>query len=535
MNRFFLPVFCLPWILFADTDLCLQHILLSSKPLLSNDMTFTSSDDPGIHIADLDLPGNLLQLSKKLEPFYQGRAYSEVDTQAIKQEIYKHYRNHQRPFVLVSVLSPECNVLPILVEESKLGKLEITGNKWTKKELYEKYFKTQPGDPLVQRQIATDVNFMNRNPYRSVDLAYSPGSRENTTDITLNVHDRRAISFYAGCDNTGVPTTGRGRVFAGFHWDQFLNLDSVLFYQYTTNYDVTRYHSNLFQYTILLPNKNLLDLYGGFSVVHASLPTPNMKNHGRNIQGSIRYKIPIHPSSHFSQEIIAGFDLKNTNNTMEFVNYPPTFGQIVNISQFIAGYKCKKVHETYQWETEIEITYSPGRWLPHQSTADFASLRPGASNKWIYGRANYYFKQRLAHSLAIQLQLKGQLSSNTLLPSEELGIGGYDSVRGYDARQYDADSGLIGSFELHSPPVCKTKSPMGYGYFLLFVDGGYGSDYTKVPSVPSADFLVSTGIGARYFLDPYITARADLGVKLHEQTGFTGGLTMFQFSLISSY
>lgn len=45
--------------------------------------------------------------------------------------------------------------------------------------------------------------------------------------------------------------------------------------------------------------------------------------------------------------------------------------------------------------------------------------------------------------MAFEARFRGQLASTNLLPSEQMGLGGYNSVRGYLERQVNVDNGLI--------------------------------------------------------------------------------------------
>lgn len=493
----------------------------------------------GLWTRDLDLPGSLYALQEELEPFYLNQAWTQETLQALKQKVYQYYISQDQPFVIISIppQHKSSRIVQLIVEESRLGKVEVVGNEWVPSQRFLNYFHTRAGEPISLKRIGRDVDFMNRSPFRRVDLIYSPGVAENTTDLTLAVHDRRPYRFYAGTDNTGVPSTGRMRIFAGFSWDQLFNLDHTFFYQYTTNTHVNRFHANTFQYLALLPCEHILNLYGGFSVLQADIPAPNRHNEGTNIQGSIRYLIPFFFNRTLSHELTAGFDLKNTNNTMEFTDVAAVFGQTVNMSQFMLGYQLKLEYPSSSVQTGFDLFFSPFDWLPNQSQAAFNSLRPGAKNKWIYATGFVNFRQALG-SYSYRLFARAQVTPQALLPSEQLGLGGYDTVRGYDERQYNADIGILTSAEFYFPSfsIFRSRDPhRDKMYFLLFLDAGGGCDNQKVPEIKWADYLMGIGPGVRYSFSSYLNARLDWGLKLHHQEGFTGGGSMFHFSVTGSY
>ncbi|MBF8262342.1 MAG: hypothetical protein HW387_7 [Parachlamydiales bacterium] len=506
------------------------------KLLRSNEL----QDVEGLNTERIDLPGPFETLQKELTPFYRDHPWNDQTIQAIKQQLYRYYQHEEHPFVLISIphQDKKSQVIQFVVIESRMGKINIAGNTGVSSRRILNYFKTMPGERLNQRRLNKDLHFMNRDPFRRVNAIFSPGTEDHTTDVTLQVDTRRPYRFYTGVDNSGVLSTGRQRIFAGFNWDQVFGLDHSFFYQYTTNYNVQRFHANTFQYIALLPCELVVNLYGGFSIVHAHLPFPNRINHGTNGQGSIRLQIPLLPVRSFEQEISFGFDIKITNNTMEFVDFNPVFGHTVNLTQFMMGYNCKWESRIYIAESGAEIFFSPIEWLPNQSDADFATLRPGARNKWIRTTAFLSYKWFLPRSCELSINLSGQWSPQSLLPSEQLGLGGYQTVRGYDERQYNADSGFCAREELHCPSfsIFRSQSPNpDKMFFLLFLDAGVGVDTTSVPGIKRDNFLLGAGPGVRYSFGSYLTASCDWGIKLHNQADFAGGRSMIHFSVVGSF
>jgi hemolysin activation/secretion protein len=497
----------------------------------------------GLRLWSIDLPGSSSQLASKLDPLYLEKEWNVKTILALKKAIYDYYQANHHPFIVIDVppgQNRSSDVLQLVVHESRLGKVQVDGNRWTASKQLERYLKIQPGDLISTRELSRDVNFMNRNPFRSVNVIYSPGQAENTTDLVLEVHDRRQYRFYTGFDNTGVLVTGRQRVFAGFSWDQIFGLDHVFSYQYTTNYNGSRFHANTFQYLALLPYQAVLNLYGGFSLVHADISSPNKENKGTNIQASIRYQTPLIPYTFYSHEVGVGFDIKNTNNTMQFVDLSPTFGQTVNLTQFLLGYRAKWEKEALSIDGALEVVFSPMKWLPGQTNEDFNSLRPSAKNKWCYVTASCKIRGPFLSlpSYSYEFFVQTQLSSQVLLPSEQLSIGGHSSVRGYDERQFNADSGLVANLEVHFPSfsVIRRKTPNPDRlYFLVFLDAGYGTNKVAVPDIKPTEFLIGIGPGLRYAWGPYLTARCDWGIKLHQEASFTGGGSMIHFSVIGSF
>ena len=129
--------------------------------------------------------------------------------------------------------------------ESRLGKLTVEGNQWTSSRRIEKYCNLKSGEPIDESRLIQNVSFINRNPFRRVDLIFVPGEKEGTTDVIIATKDRRSARFYAGTNNTGVEPTGTNRWYAGFNWGNAFNVDDILSYQYTAGYNICLLYTSM--------------------------------------------------------------------------------------------------------------------------------------------------------------------------------------------------------------------------------------------------------------------------------------------------
>jgi hemolysin activation/secretion protein len=503
----------------------------------------------GLCIGEVSLPTSRKVLEKYLAPYYVGKPITQKQIGEIKRALYSYFEDHNDPFVFIYVPQQEMNkpVLQLVVTHSSLGNLNIEGSSYYSDRLYERYLGVEPGETIRPNEIQSGVSFMNRNPFRNVTAIYSRGKETGTTDLTLAVDDRFPLRLYAGADNTGIPTIQRQRFFQGVSWGKAFGWDHVASVQHTSTYDFHTFEAWTGDYQAFLPWKHLLRFYGGTSSIRETSTPLSMitgKNKGASGQASIRYTIPVtaFANTNIRQQFTIGFDYKNTNNTVLFSDIYDAYGKYVNISEFMLGYEWIQSFSSFksQIDLELELFYSPGQLLPNQSNAAFQSLRPGAVNHWVYAKGYLEYLQHLPKDFSCIFWLRGQASSQNLLPNEQIGIGGYDTVRGYDERQYNSDDAVLFTAEVHSPhfPLFSNFFKKRTGdriEFLLFVDYGYGWSHTPLPGEPKADTLLGVGPGLRYSAGPYISARLDYGVKLHHQAIFTGGASMVHFSAIVGY
>lgn len=499
----------------------------------------------GFAYRDLELPEEPEDVAKYLKPFYLNREMTFEDLVDLKIEVGKYFYQHGRPFIRVSIPEQEVvnGVLRLKVVESRIGTIQVVGNKHFSSKQFLKYLKAKPGDHLRERPMGHDLYSMNINPFHQVDLLYSPGSQPDQTDVTLQVWDRRPWRIYSGFDNTGIPGTGRVRWLTGFEAGNMFFSDHVLNYQYTSSLDFHKFQAHTLQYLVPFSVGHTLNLYGGYAEVHAHLEFPGGRNTGRSYQASVRYDVPMVSDQFLRFQSQFGFDFKRTNSAIFFqevvLSEPVTpflFTKNVNLTQFTYGIQLLYQTNRHNIEWITNGFWSPGKWVSDQSDRDYESIRPGAKNHWVYAITEFVYEYKAPSEILLHFRWIGQISSQNLLPSEQLPLGGYNSVRGYDERQENKDSGVLARMEIRSPlwPFF-WRTPENRFQILGFIDYGWGVDRTPYPEQPRVDWMLGVGPGIRYTYSPYITGRFDWGFKLHSKPFYTGGSSEGHFSVIGSF
>lgn len=274
---------------------------------------------------------------------------------------------------------------------------------------------------------------------------------------------------------------------------------------------------------------------GGYARVHPNLSLPATRNRGWSMQTSLRYVIPFTSYSHLTHEVSLGGDFKRTNNTVEFSDNSPTIASNVNLTQVALEYKGVYSSNYNRIDYQMQGFCSPGRWLADQTNTLYSQLRPDAKNHWLYGRLHCTASQKLPKDFYFSVAFSGQLSNQNLLPSEQFYIGGYDTVRGYDERELNTDTGLYVRTELHTPSFHFSASYCDKLELLVFLDYGYANNHTPIPPEGKKSHLMSVGPGLRYAFSNYLAARLDYGIQLYHKSFFGSDRQRVHFGVIASY
>jgi len=109
----------------------------------------------------------------------------------------------------------------------------------------------------------------------------------------------------------------------------------------------------------------------------------------------------------------------------------------------------------------------------------------------------------------IVLRADAQLSNDTLLPTERIAIGGFDTVRGYRENTLVRDQGLIlsleGRFPLFQAPIPRLSRDAEDGRVSLVPFMDYGRGWNHGDTTPEPRAIVSIGMGLRWDVSPDIS------------------------------
>ncbi|MBI5346781.1 MAG: ShlB/FhaC/HecB family hemolysin secretion/activation protein [Chlamydiae bacterium] len=540
--KYFLSIFLFVVTLFAEESPVLVN-QAKSLILVGDEETILNIDTQiqGLVVYDLDIPGSIEELKNKIAPIFLDKDLTKEVITKIENEISLFFKQNNRPFVAVNVPEQEIknNTLILVVSEAKINNIYTVNNKWTKRHVITNHIKLKKNDVINDKTLANNIFFINKNPFRRVDLIYTPGKKVGTTDLELMVYDRFPLRVYAGYDNTGLRAIGRNRWMAGFNWNNICNLDQTLYYQYTSSNDMRQFQSHTGQYTYYLPWNHVFSLFGGYSTVHANHFNLFL-HHSATSQASLRYDFPLPVYRHIYHDFSFGFDFKRSNTFVEFNNASIHTANKVNLTQLVFLYDFHYLKKIFKADFDLEVYYSPARIFSDQTNKKFSNLRLFARNQYIYSRATVSALWDLKKHCHFLYLVRGQLSSNNLLPSEEFGLGGYNSVRGYYEREVNVDRAILQNFEFWFPPFkiikhsYKTQSVDGL-MPILFLDYGVGAVHKAQVGEKKVQYLIGYGPGLRFTMNPYITARFDVGLKAHQKTGFGGGIAMVHFAVTASY
>jgi hemolysin activation/secretion protein len=508
------------------TNLAIKAIII----VKSNDAIQPNGvpDTNGVIVRDIPFLSGP-DFSNTIAPFI-GRKLTENAIRDVQDAIILYSRNHDK--LLVDVILPEQSidngVLQLWYLEGRVGKIEVNnpGRKWFSDKLIRGDIRLQPGDAINSDKLTDDLDWVNNNPFRQVDVSFKPGSNLDLTDVELNVDDRIPIRPYVGYENSGTQFTGPDRYLFGVNMGNLFGLDQQFNYQYATDTHFDLVSANSASYIIPLPWRHTLMVYGSYVDGRAdfsSVGNPTTST-GRSWQTSLRYSVPLPRISKWHHQVSAGYDFKRSNNNLEAGGSLVLQNSDTAISQFVAEYSGLAPDAWGQTSLGAEFYYSPGDMMPDNNSAAFNLLRTGAVASYVYTHLDAERDTGLPLGFTWVLKGQYQAASQRLLPSEEISLGGYQTIRGYDERVISGDDGWVINNELRTPSFSllnfvRIHDMADQLQFLGFFDAGAEWVLNQNPSDgPTPNLtLYSIGAGLRYMIGVHLSLRFDYGFPLTQK------------------
>jgi hemolysin activation/secretion protein len=492
----------------------------------------------GIEIKDLPLIDNA-EFRKTVQA-YIGKPVTMRLISMIIRDTVEYYQSRDRPVVDVFVPEQEITggVVQFLVVEAKVGEVTVEGNQFFSADLLRSYIRLEKGDHIEAGKLLDDVRYTNMNPFRFVRPVLEPGKEFGTTNVIIDAKDKFPMRFYAGYEDTGSRRTGLERFFFGLNAGNVFGQGHEAGYQYTTDRHFTMDIHSVYWY-IPLANRDKLALFGYWTNYRWSHLGTEI--HAREWMLHGRYVLVLPETHNLRHEMEFGVDFRRTESDLQ-VGGVQTYDDYVDVFQWTFQYGGRLIDKAGDWSWTFNLYWSPFDGVTqHHSDRWYNAARIGSQSEYFYFHWNVERVWLLPEGWSFFNRVAGQLSTERLLPTEQLCMGGYNTVRGFDECDSVTDNGVLVTMELRTPewdlgPLNEAKDIRHYVQFLTFFDYAHvwnRGDYTGLQS--KSEEMLTVGVGLRYRINHNAKLRFDYGHKLEDIRGSESGSGRFHIWCILSY
>ena len=490
------------------------------------------------------LPG--IEIEEAIYPFL-GPKRTADDVEKARAALEKAY--HDKGFQTVSVSVPQQNALGgtviLKVTELKVGQLRVKNSRYFDLDNIKGRARSlKPGTVPNFNQVTADIVGLNQWPDRRITPALRAGLTPGTVDVDLNVEDK--VPFHASVElnNRQSPNTTATRINSTVRYDNLWQLGHSLSFSYQVAPQRTE-DAQVFSgsYLARIEGVEWLSLLG-YAVKSSSdvatIGGLNVVGPGEILGG--RAVITLPARENFFHTISAGIDYKHFDQTVRIG--VDGFSSPVTYYPAVASYGATYSTEKFTTQLNAAVTYNMR--APSSDWVAFDNKRAYASASFAHLNIDVSHTQELPEGFQLYGKVQSQLADGPLVSSEQMSVGGLDTVRGYLESEVLGDDGVAGNLELRSPNVGawlqkEMKDETGQGAprfttfnevrFFGFADAGHVSIQRPLPDQQAKFDVWSYGAGTRFKVFDVFNGMVAYSVPMISQSYSQAGSGRVNFRL----
>jgi hemolysin activation/secretion protein len=471
-----------------------------------------------------------IEVEAAVYPFLGPHRTSD-DVEKARAAVEKAY--HDKGFQSVGVSIPQQDAqrgfIVLKVAENRVGRLRVKGSRYFDlAKIKSKAPSLQEGELPNFQAVTKDIVALNQWPDRRVTPALRAGVTPGTVDVDLNVEDTLPLHGSLELNNRQSPSTTPLRAVATVHYDDLWQLGHSLSVSYQeaplNPKDATVISASYLARTDIDWLSVLIYGLDSNSAV-ATVGGANVVGPGQVIGGRAVMTLPSR--GELFQTLSLGPDYKAFQQTLSLSN--SSFSSPVTYVPLVAAYSA-----SFQGDgrlTQFNATVTSGLRGIGSSPDEFDAKRFKATESFITLRGDVSHTQDLPEGAQLFVKVQGQTADQPLVSSEQLSLGGQDTVRGYLESEVLGDYGVAGSLELRSVNLAsflkmqadapgepaKKIDAFNEWRFFGFVDVGRAKIFDPLPQQQSQFDLLSYGAGMRLKTVQHLNSYFFVGVPLISQ------------------
>jgi len=443
------------------------------------------------------LPG---EVDRILAPF-SGKDRDFGDIQRALEALQDAYTSRGYNAVRVSV--PEQDIrsgqVRLRVVEARIRRVRVQGNRFfDEKNLRAGLPSLQEGTSPNTRTIGQDAQLVNENPAKQVSVALQASDDPGQLDATVRVTDEKPSKVSVVAEKLNTQKTGNSRTGLSYQNANLFNGDDVINAQYLTSpghaSDVKVFGAG---YRVpVYKLSGVVDILAGYSSVNSGTVQDLFNVSGKGTVAGLRYTQLLGRIDSYEHRIAFGLDYRAYKNSVILVGTTESLVPDITVRPASLTYSGRSSQVGRDLSFNLSYSHNvPGGNKGDQAAFDEPGQRSGASAKYSIWRAGAAFSQLLPSDFILRAAANAQQTKDLLVPGEQFGMGGADSVRGYYERETASDVGRRFSLEGYSPDFGSRIGSTWRARALVFYDAARGHD--NIPERGPENKLGGFGLGLR--------------------------------------
>ncbi len=405
-------------------------------------------------------------------------------------------------------------VVEIKVVEGELEDIKVTGAQKLNPKYLQSRLAIATKKPLNSDRLLEALQVLQLNPLiESLSAELSAGSRPGQSLLEVKITEANTFDVGLILDNGRSPAVGTFRRQIQVNEANLFGWGDSISAVYANTDGSNALDLN---YTLPInPHNGTLSFSYGFSdnqVIERPFDVLDIQSNSNYYELSLRQPILQKPT----QEFILGITASHRRSKATFLDgelpFPGTGADDegrtrVTAVRFFQEWVSRDTQQVFAMRSQLSVGLD---------LFDATINKTFPDSRFVAWRGQAQWVRLLGRNTLLVLRGDVQLADRPLVPFEQIGIGGLDSVRGYRQDALLTDNGIFASAEVRIP-VVRFSRPNNFLQVTPFVDFGNGwndSGRSDFEVDLDSNTLLSVGLGLRLELEDNLTARLNWGIPL---------------------
>lgn len=494
-----------------------EELLQTPRTTTPNNSTGDENTGPppeSIHVQRFEVVGSRVfdeaDFQEVLSP-YTDRPLSFAELLQARTAITEFYKD--KGYITSGAFIPPQRlsegVVQIQVVEGQVEEVNVSGNNRLSDNYISKRLALGDGKALNVNDLLTSLQMLQLNPLiDTLSAELSAGSSPGMSVLDVRIKEAPAFRTSLSIDNGRSPSVSTFRQQASIGHDNLFGFGDSFRANFTNTEGSKQWE---FNYGIPINARNGT-LSFNYSTTDSEIIEPpfdrvDIQAESRNYELTLRQPLIQTPTREFTMGLTGS--RRRSQTSLLGVNFPLSRGASDNgvtklsVLRWFQEFTQRDNKQVFAMRSQFSLGTG---WLD----ATVNSSEP--DSRFFAWRGQAQWLRVLAPATVLLLRSDIQLSPTELVPLEQFGLGGFETVRGYRQDALLTDNGAFASAELRIPLYRSQNNQMLLQVAPFFDIGtAWNSDNAENPE---DNTLASVGLGLRFQLGDSLTARIDYGYPL---------------------
>jgi hemolysin activation/secretion protein len=407
-------------------------------------------------------------------------------------------------------------VVVIQVIEGRLEDINITGTRRLNPNYVRSRLRIAASPPLNVNHLLEGLQLLQLDPLiRSLSADLEAGARPGTSLLQVEVAEADTFSLDLIANNGRSPSVGTFRRGAQVTEANLLGQGDSISAGYT-NTDGSDEFNVSYTYPVNPRDGTVRFSFGTTSsdVIEPPFDVLGIQATSRYYELSYRQPIYRTPSEEFALGLTASRQESQTELSIDDIGpFPLSPGAD---DQGRTRISALRFFQEWTRRSSREVLAARSQFSLGLDALDSTVNDNAPDSRFFAWRGQGQWVRLLAPDTLLLLRTDIQLTGDSLVPLEQFGLGGQESVRGYRQDALLTDNGILASAEVRIP-ILRARDIDGLLQVVPFVD--LGTVWNNAGQDPDPSTLASVGVGLLWRMGDRLSARLDWGIPLIDVDG----------------